>query len=311
MYPRQACDRRFVLDGVSMRRAGAELYVAGPSAWEAPAIATQVDEILLALEVPKIDAETRLIFQEIIHRQKYFGGDPKGRIIFIIRAITESEGNEGALIGPIVSAVSSCLTPEIINRGLAVIEAFDRIPLLAILETMRSLDLFSEDSIGSYYSVAIRNKLRAILQPAVLPAAKPIKVKREPKPPLSVSRIPMVEKYVALGVKLLTLRATTPSNTRFGQRVRAEFNVDQILTSQAMRVAARYATRPEIYRAASWITLVELSSPKMSESVRQAHEAKILAGQPVTALQIRRARGRLKGGSPKRGQANHPASMAA
>src|ERR1700693_3254291 len=29
----------------------------------------------------------------------------------------------------------------------------------------------------------------------------------------------------------------------------------------AMRVARLYADRPEIYRAASWVTLVELSSP--------------------------------------------------
>jgi hypothetical protein len=49
----------------------------------------------------------------------------------------------------------------------------------------------------------------------------------------------------------------------------------------------------------------------MAPSVRQALEAKILAGQSITALQIRRARGRLRGGSPKRRLNNHPASMAA
>src|ERR1035437_2456799 len=305
-----------------MRRAGAaakrkigrppraDLGVVGPPLWEAAPIAKQVQDILDALEVPQIDTETRGIFQRWIYPQKDIGGDARGQIIFTIRCITESTGNEGALIGPCVRAVASSLTPELTDRGLQVIEAFDKIPLLAILETMRSLDLFSEASIGSYYSVAIRNKLRAILQPAVLPAARPIKVKREPKPPLSVSRIPMVEKYVALGVKLLTLRATTPSNTRFGQRVRAEFNVDQILTSQAMRVAGRYATRPEIYRAASWITLVELSSPKMAPSVRSALEAKIVTGESVTAPQIRKARGPLKGGSLKR-KPDQQAQMAA
>ena len=103
-----------------------------PALWESPGIDKQVDEILTALDMPKIDAETRGIFQRMIHRQKYFGGDPKGRIIFIIRAITESTGNEGALIGPVVRAVSSCLTPEIIDRGLEIIEAMDKIPLLSI-----------------------------------------------------------------------------------------------------------------------------------------------------------------------------------
>jgi hypothetical protein len=86
-------------------------------------------------------------------------------------------GNEGALIGPIVSAVSSCVTPELTDRGLALIEAFDRIPLVSILQTMRGLDLFSEQSIGRYYSIAIRNKLWAILEPSV---SKPAPAKRKP-----------------------------------------------------------------------------------------------------------------------------------
>jgi hypothetical protein len=38
----------------------------------------------------------------------------------------------------------------------------------------------------------------------------------------------------------------------------------------------------------------------MSQSVRKALEAKILAGESVTAPQIRKARGRLKGGCLKR-----------
>jgi hypothetical protein len=125
---------------------------------------------------------SRGIFQRMIQRQKYFGGDAKGRIIFTIRCITESSGNEGALIGPVVSAVSSCLTPELTNRGLKVIEAFDKISLLSILETMRGLDVFSKYWLSHYFSIAIRNKLFNILGPAVLPA-KPAKVKARPKSP--------------------------------------------------------------------------------------------------------------------------------
>jgi hypothetical protein len=76
--------------------------------------------------------------------------------------------------------------------------------------------------------------------------------------------------------------------------------VDTITASEAMRVARLYGKRPEIYRRLSWIALFELSSPKMAQSVRRALEAKILAGQSVTASQIRKARGRLKGGCMKR-----------
>jgi hypothetical protein len=152
--------------------------------WESPAVATQLQDILDALEVPPIDAETRDIFHRILYRQKYLGGDARGQVIFILRCILESSGNEGALIGPIVRAVSYCLTPELTNRGLELIEAFDRIPLLAILETMRSLDLFSERSIAHYLAIALRNKLAAILEPADAVVSKPrvVKAPRRKRP---------------------------------------------------------------------------------------------------------------------------------
>jgi hypothetical protein len=150
-----------------------------PALWESDAVAKQLQDILDALEVPPIDAETRGVFQRTLHRQKYFGGDARGQVIFIIRCILESSGNEQALIGPVVRAVSICLTPELTNRGLELIEAFDRISLLGVLETMRGLDLFSEKSIGHYYSIAIRNKLAAILEP-VVPMPAPLQAKRKP-----------------------------------------------------------------------------------------------------------------------------------
>jgi hypothetical protein len=58
--------------------------------------------------------------------------------------------------------------------------SFDKIPLTAILQTMRGLDLFSEKSIGHYYSIAIRNKLWAILEPSVSKPA-PVRAKRKPR----------------------------------------------------------------------------------------------------------------------------------
>jgi hypothetical protein len=281
-----------------------------PMPWESSAVATQLQEILTALEVPSIDAETRGVFQRILYRQKYFGGDARGKVILTIRCILESSGNEGALIGPIVSAVSSCVTPELTNRGLQLIEAFDRIPLVSILETMRSLDVFGANSLGHYYSIAIRNKLAAIMQPTDRPASKPVRVKRQPKPPRSVTRIPEIEKCIALGVELLRLRAGIPSNSRFGQAARSR-GIDQLRASQVMRAARLYADRPEIYRAVSWRTLLELSSPQMSPAVRQAFEARVIAGQKLTAPEIRRARGPLRGGSPKRRPADQPAQRMA
>jgi hypothetical protein len=86
--------------------------------------------------------------------------------------------------------------------------------------------------------------------------------------------------------------------------------VEQVVATEAMRVARLYAGRPEIYRASSWNTLLELSSPKMAPKMRKALEARIIAGEAVTAPQIRRARGRLKGGNQKR-QPHQPAARTA
>jgi hypothetical protein len=157
--------------GTNVKRRGrpprVDAFVPAPALWESEAVATQLQDILNALEVPPIDAQTRRTLQRMLHRHdKYFGGDGRGHVIFLIRCILESSGNEDALIEPIVSAVSVCLKPEWTDRGVELIEAFDKIPLIAILETMRGLDLFGEQSLAHYYSIAIRNKLAAILEPA-------------------------------------------------------------------------------------------------------------------------------------------------
>jgi hypothetical protein len=109
----------------------------------------------------------RLTLQRTLYRSGKFGdGDGRGHVTLLIRTILESEGNQDALIEPIVGAVSMCMRPEWTELGLRWIEAFDKIPLMAILQTMRGLDLFSERSLGCYYSIALRNKLAAILEPA-------------------------------------------------------------------------------------------------------------------------------------------------
>ena len=229
-----------------------------------------------------------------------------------LRTIVESsEANQCALIADIVDGVSDLILahPRWANLGLEWLAAFDQIDLTAIRRTAKAANV-QPLRVGIATLIAV--ELTKILGPSKLPKPpKPVKPKREPKPPRSITRIPEIEKNVALGIDLLALRAATLSNSRFGRELRARFDVDQKHASQVMRVARLYATRPEIYRAVSWVTLVELSSPKMSQSVRQAIEVKILAGQSVSAPEIRRARGPLKGGSPKRRPINQPASMAA
>jgi len=274
--------------------------------------ALQLFESLEITYIPSREAQRRgprstccgLFIERLIRKH----GLPHATIV--LRTIVESEGNEGELIADVIGAISDLVRthPRWVNLGLAFIEAFDQISLAQVRKTAKATGVQPlRDAIMTLVCV----ELEKILGPSKLPKApKPVRTKREPKPPRSVTRIPEIEKNIALGVGLLALRAATPGNSQFGRLARARFGVDQIQTSRAMRVARLYADRPEIYRAASWVTLVELSSPKMSSSVRQAIEAKIVTGESVTAPQIRKARGPLKGGSLKR-KPDQQARMAA
>jgi hypothetical protein len=247
--------------------------------WERDRFAQQVREILASVEAPPVDAQVRLTLQKHLYRAEIFETDGRGHVTLLLRTILESENNGDALVEPIVSAVSMCMRPEWTGKGLAWIEAFDKIPLTLILQAMRSLDLFSEKSIGHYYAIAIQNKVAAILEPAARPATKPVQLKRE-KPPRALSRVPGVEAMVELGVKLLELRSTVKSNREFGRRRDKLFDV----------VARVYGHRPDIYRRLSWKAVRDLASPTMPAPVRQKLEASILAGERIGGPQIRRAR---------------------
>lgn len=111
--------------------------------WETPALAAEVQNILDAIDAPPADPEVMSQFQKILYRTKYFDYDARGQIILTCRCILESEGNEGAFAEPFVSAVhSACSNCEFADRGLELVEAFDQIDLVGILETMRALEYF-------------------------------------------------------------------------------------------------------------------------------------------------------------------------
>ena len=161
-----------------------------PPAWDCKPIAKQVQAVLDAVEAPPIDKETRLTLQRYLYRRdKYghmfrdnddFGTDGRGYITLLLRTILESEGNQDALIEPIVSAVASSMRPIWVRRGLEWIAAFDRIPLVDILNRLRELDLFPENELQHHYAVGIERRLWRIFGPDVVPAP--------PKPKRTVKR---------------------------------------------------------------------------------------------------------------------------
>src|SRR6478752_38501 len=187
------------------------------------AISQKVEEILDALEAPPIDEGTRSMFCRWLYRRRrfpeIFRNEPyqaEEQIVLTCRAILESKGNEGALVEPIASAVSSCLRPKWTSRGVAWIEAFDQIPLAATLQTL--VDLFGKEASAQHLRDVLRGKLWQIFGPDVAPVAKPAKL--APKPPRALSRAPGVERNVALGLDLLKLRSAIKNNREYGRQVR-------------------------------------------------------------------------------------------
>jgi hypothetical protein len=138
----------------------------------------------------------------------YGGGDGRGPITMLIRTILESEGNQGALVEPVVCAVSHCMVQIWTDKGLERIAAFDQIPLMKILQTLRELEIGDERDHDErdHLVICIRNKLRRILGPPVLAKPKPKpKAKTWERPP-SVTEETWAE-YAAIREKLKQPRA--------------------------------------------------------------------------------------------------------
>jgi hypothetical protein len=230
--------------------------------------------------------------------------------ILTLRTIVESsEENQGALIADIITAVSDLILshPRWANLGLEWLAAFDQIDLTEIRKTAKAANV-QPLRVGIATLIAV--ELAKVLGPSRPPKLpKPARIRREPKPPLSLTRVPGVERNVALGLQLLELRRTIAHNATFGHQVRRRFEIDAKQAGEAMRVARAFGARPEIFRRLSWISLVTLSSPSIPPAVRRGLEARILAGESIGGPDIVRARGLLKSGRPKR--ADQPVRMAA
>ena len=137
-------------------------------------------------------------------------------------------------------------------------------------------------------------ELERLLGPSRLPKPAKMPVKREPKPPASLTRVPGVEKNIALGLQLLALRSTNKSNCAFGRAVRRQFDIDGQHAGEVMKVASAYGARPEIFTRLSWNALLHLASPTLPATARDALEHRIIVGERIGAPEIRAARGALR-----------------
>ncbi len=130
-----------------------------------------LDEILDAVDQRSVGPLERVRLQRLLD---LFGPE---HVTMLARTIVESDENEEALIEPIISAVSSVMTqrPYWPERGLDWIAAFDGIPLLDLLSTMRGLEIFSEQSLPRYLSMVLSIKLARALEPPALVAPKRVR----------------------------------------------------------------------------------------------------------------------------------------
>jgi hypothetical protein len=94
------------------------------------------------LEAQPVDDAVRARLEKLIARR-----GPE-TLTLPIRAMIESEGDQGAMIEPVIGAVEQVMIwrPKWPERGLSWIEAFDSVPVQGIVAVMRDQDLFREES---------------------------------------------------------------------------------------------------------------------------------------------------------------------
>ncbi|PPQ16330.1 hypothetical protein CV770_26660 [Bradyrhizobium sp. AC87j1] len=236
--------------------------------------------LLIALEAPPVLPEALERLQKLI---RYHG---EAHATLVIRTIIESEGNELALTEPVISAVSQVMTrrPEWPDKGLVWIASFDRIPLLQLVDTMRGLEIFREESLGNYLAISLESRLARLFTEAPVPEAP-----RPAKIPLSEARIPAIMAKVALGRELAAIREQTPNNRKFGELVRGKYDLEAQVVSDLMRVARVYGDRADITSRLSWRALVMLSGSVLSAPTRRSLEKRVLSDERIGVAQIEEA----------------------
>ncbi|WFU40166.1 hypothetical protein QA640_39155 [Bradyrhizobium sp. CB82] len=103
---------------------------------------------------------------------KRFTAKGEEQVTLLLRTVFESSNGAAALTVPILRAVSGCMHKTWVEKGLAFIEAYDRIHLVGLHGMLTDLGL--EDQLER----VLRHKLKEILGSPLAPAAP----KKTPRP---------------------------------------------------------------------------------------------------------------------------------
>lgn len=209
-----------------------------------------------------------------------------GHVTIVLRSIVESEGNERELTAEMIAAVSHIIrsVPRWPALGLAFIEAFDGADLRNIRDLAKQSKVRPlHTAIATILFLTLCERLGP---PVVIRPAKPAA-----KPPTrySEAQVALVRQRVAIGVKLLAIKATA-GYRQFGRAAHDRFGLEPLAATHHMQVARLYADRPDITSRLAWDALKKLSAPSLPASIRQDLEAALLAGKRVVAGDILRAR---------------------
>ncbi|UPK28396.1 hypothetical protein [Bradyrhizobium sp. 195] len=206
----------------------------------------------------------------------------EGHFVLLLRTLLETEGNSVHINDFVLRGLSDVMLahPEWPQKGLAWLEAFDSIDLGQIRAQARA----SRRAVPQRHGVAA-GLFRELAYIFASPP-KPERPRAEKKLPRSVTRVAENRAKIELGRKLLALRERTPNNRKFGELVRAQFDIDAARASETMRVCRLYGEREEITTKLSWAGLLALSSSALPKQGRLLLEARVAAGERIGAGQI-------------------------
>ena len=144
----------------------------GPELYERREYRDRLQVIVDALEIGDLAKDVRLYLQKILRRcdllrstdAKRFPTTGEEAVTLLLRTVFETTNGAKALTLPILKAVSTCLHPVWVAKGLALLETFDRVDLVGLHATLTDLGLADQ------LDRALFKKLADILGPPVLPA---------------------------------------------------------------------------------------------------------------------------------------------
>lgn len=219
--------------------------------------AALLPKLLKQMEAPPVDDATRDRLVTFLYRAGSEG------LTAVVRAIVETGpdcANARAFREPVISAVHSVALrrPDWFQKRLPeLLAAVDQLPpLMMLVDVMRGLDLFREDSLPRYLAMVIENKLRPILDADQLSPREAARQRREQE-------------------RALIADARRRRNERAAENNPA--------------LMALYGSRPEVLHRASHTALEALASRPLPAAVRAKFERMIIAGERVTGRAVEAA----------------------